>query len=31
MTRAAPTDDYVMLDGLRFHYREWLNPGKQAM
>ena len=31
MTRAAPTDDYVMLDGLRFHYREWLNPGKQAL
>ena len=27
----APVDHSVMLGGLRFHYREWPNPGKQAL
>jgi pimeloyl-ACP methyl ester carboxylesterase len=31
VTLPAPTDDYVMLGGLRFHYREWPNPGNQAL
>lgn len=31
MSLPIPTDDYVLLGGLRFHYREWANPGKQAL
>lgn len=31
MTLPAVTDDYVLLNGLRFHYREWPNPGEQAL
>lgn len=31
MSLHSPTDDYVLLGGLRFHYREWPNPGKQAL
>lgn len=31
MGMAGAIDDYVLLGGVRFHYREWPNPGKQAL
>lgn len=31
MSLPAPIDQSAMLGGLRFHYREWPNPGAQAL
>lgn len=31
MTLPPPIDQSALLGGLRFHYREWPNPGAQAL
>lgn len=31
MTESNVRDDYILFNGLRFHYREWPSPGNQAL